>query len=692
MIVDIIYNIALLLSLSIIYATSPSKGLGITLWSRILMGVAIGAAGVLVMANPFELVPGIVFDSRSILISVTGMFFGLVPTLISSIMMAIYRVYLGGGGVYTGVSVITLSAVIGVLWNHFRLRVIVTKPKGLSLEFYLVSLVTHVGMLLCMLLMPKEMVFDVIQAIYLPVLAIYPIGGYLLCMVLFSQRQRLSAVQQLSMSERRFKTMFEQAPLGISLTDTNSGRMLDMNAKFLGLLGRSREQLLATDWMSITHPEDLAQDQLLSARLAKGEIDTFTLDKRYIRPDGTSVWVNMAVAAIQATDSLTRQHLCMITDISERKLSESRILYANTHDYLTDLNNRSHFEGYIRRMDRGNNLPLTVVMSDINGLKLINDAFGRKAGDELLRKVADIIRSKIRGCDYCARVGGDEFILLLPRTTATQAEVIVKRIQDAVSQEKVNNIQGSVSFGVETKSQIKEDVNEVIKKAENDLNRRKLFESPSMRGKAIYTIINTLHEKNPREELHSQRVSALSARMGEVLGMSEKEINELRTIGLLHDIGKIAISESILNKDGKLDEDEWLEMKRHPEIGYRILSSVNDMSDFAEYVLAHHERLDGKGYPKGLSEGSIPLQSRIITIADAYDAMTSERTYRSKISDADAAVEIRRCSGTQFDAGLARVFVERVLCLKWDARSKEASAVAATVQAPGQLSIARVPT
>jgi HD-GYP domain-containing protein (c-di-GMP phosphodiesterase class II) len=133
-------------------------------------------------------------------------------------------------------------------------------------------------------------------------------------------------------------------------------------------------------------------------------------------------------------------------------------------------------------------------------------------------------------------------------------------------------------------------------------------------------------------------------------------------------------------------------MKRHPEIGYRILSSVNDMSDFAEYVLAHHERLDGKGYPKGLSEGSIPLQSRIITIADAYDAMTSERTYRSKISDADAAVEIRRCSGTQFDAGLARVFVERVLCLKWDARSKEASAVAATVQAPGQLSIARVPT
>jgi len=155
---------------------------------------------------------------------------------------------------------------------------------------------------------------------------------------------------------------------------------------------------------------------------------------------------------------------------------------------------------------------------------------------------------------------------------------------------------------------------------------------------------------------------------------------------------RVAISESILNKDGRLDEDEWLEMKRHPEIGYRILSSVNDMSDFAEYVLAHHERLDGKGYPKGLSEGSIPLQSRIITIADAYDAMTSERTYRSKISDAEAAMEIRRCSGTQFDTGLAQVFVEKVLCQKWDARSQEATAVVATAQAPEQLSVARAPT
>jgi diguanylate cyclase (GGDEF)-like protein/PAS domain S-box-containing protein len=664
--IDIIYNIALLLSLSVIYTTVPTREGNDSLISQLAIGLAIGAAGLLVMLNPFLLAPGIVFDSRSILISVTGMFFGFIPTVVSAIMMAVYRIFVGGGGVYTGVMVITLSAAIGIWWNRYRLHRVLRNSKKLGFEFYMVSVITHIGMMFCMLLMPREIVQDVIRAIILPVLLLYPIGGYLLSMLLYNQKQHMQMVKQLEVSEKRFKTMFEQAPLGMTLTDSTTGRLLDVNPKFLSILGLSRDEVLKTDWMSFTHPDDLVEDLAFSSRMIQGEIRSFSMDKRYLRSDGSYLWVSMSVAAIQTEDNLSQQHLCMITDISERKVAEERILYANTHDYLTDLYNRSHFEGYIRRLDRLGNLPITVVMSDINGLKLINDAFGRKVGDELLRKTADIIRLKIRSCDYCARVGGDEIILLFPNTTSAQAEAITKRIQDAVALEKVFNIRGSISFGSETKIHINEDLNEVLKRAENDLNRRKLFESPSMRGKAIYTIINTLHEKNRREELHSQRVSALSVRMGEVLGFSDKQINELRTVGLLHDIGKIAISESILNKEGPLDDDEWLEMKRHPEIGYRILSSVTDMSDFAEYVLAHHERLDGKGYPKGLVEKDIPIQSRIIAIADSFDAMTSERTYRKKVSDKEAIAELRRCAGTQFDMELAKVFVEKVLKTDWD--------------------------
>ena len=141
---------------------------------------------------------------------------------------------------------------------------------------------------------------------------------------------------------------------------------------------------------------------------------------------------------------------------------------------------------------------------------------------------------------------------------------------------------------------------EVFTKAEDYMYKRKLFESSCMRGKTVDTIINTLNEKNKREEQHSVRVSELCKSMGESLGLTERKIHELKTAGLLHDIGKIAIEENILNKPGKLTDDEFKEIKRHPEIGYRILSTVNEMSEIAEYVLLHHEMWNGNGYPKGL--------------------------------------------------------------------------------------------
>jgi HD-GYP domain-containing protein (c-di-GMP phosphodiesterase class II) len=138
------------------------------------------------------------------------------------------------------------------------------------------------------------------------------------------------------------------------------------------------------------------------------------------------------------------------------------------------------------------------------------------------------------------------------------------------------------------------------------------------------------------------------------------QISMLHTAGLLHDIGKIAISEEILNKPGKLAPNEWEEIKRHPDIGYRILGSSYDMLELAECILAHHERWDGLGYPKGLKGLEIPAEARMIAIADAYDAMTSERPYRKPLSKQDALSEIIRCSGSQFDPEIVTVFVEKV--------------------------------
>lgn len=260
-----------------------------------------------------------------------------------------------------------------------------------------------------------------------------------------------------------------------------------------------------------------------------------------------------------------------------------------------------------------------------------------------------------------ARLGGDEFVILLPQTDPNETEQIVKRIKTYALKEKVGSIEISISFGWESKINGDEDIHEIFKKAEDHMYKKKLFEGPSMRGKTIKAIINTLHEKNKREEQHSHRVSALCISMGKALRLPEGEIEELKTVGLLHDIGKIAIEETTLNKQGKLTEDEWAEMKRHPEIGYRILSTVNDMSEMAEYVLCHHEHWNGKGYPKGLKGEEIPFQARIIAVADAYDAMTSERSYRNALPKEVAIEELQKNSGIQFDPKVIKVFIDKVL-------------------------------
>jgi len=194
--------------------------------------------------------------------------------------------------------------------------------------------------------------------------------------------------------------------------------------------------------------------------------------------------------------------------------------------------------------------------------------------------------------------------------------------------------------------------------------KQKLYESPGMRGRTIDVIIKTLHEKNKREEAHSRRVSVLCKELGMALNLTDREVEELKTVGLFHDIGKIAIEEHILNKDGKLDLDEWEQIKRHPEVGYRILSTVNEMAEMSEYVLAHHEKWNGEGYPKGLKREEISIQSRIITIADAFDAMTSERTYRRVLSYDEAVKELKKNAGIQFDPYLVEIFINKVLLRK----------------------------
>lgn len=345
-------------------------------------------------------------------------------------------------------------------------------------------------------------------------------------------------------------------------------------------------------------------------------------------------------------------------DFTEKKRKQEEVLYLSYHDHLTGLYNRRFYEEELQRLDTKRNLPITLVMGDVNGLKLINDSFGHAVGDALLKKAAKIITQGCRGDDIITRVGGDEFVIILPKTDAEEAEHIVQRIRELASKEKVESIDISISLGYDTKHDEEEDIHELYKRVEDKMYKSKLYESSSTRSKTIDLIMNTLYAKYRGERAHSKKVSRLCEAMAVQLALDKDSTNQIKLAGLMHDIGKIGIDEKILNSTQDLNANEWKEIKRHSEIGYRALSSANEFSEIANYVLEHQERWDGKGYPKGLQGEEISLQARIIAVADAFDTMTREKPYRKAMTVDEAVREIKKCAGTQFDPEIAEIFCD----------------------------------
>lgn len=352
-------------------------------------------------------------------------------------------------------------------------------------------------------------------------------------------------------------------------------------------------------------------------------------------------------------------------DITKQQLRYEEMVHISTHDFLTGLNNRRAYTRLLAKLDSEKNYPFGLIKMDLNGLKIYNDTFGHHIGDRALIETANILKKLCNKNEFPSRIGGDEFSIVLPYADEKDVLTFMSRLKKAYGKIQINNMDLSIAMGYYIKENDNFDVDELRKRAENDMYRHKISERKSVKNKAISAIFKTLTDKYAVEKKHSEEVVRLSRLLGEALNFTEDQLKELSIAALFHDIGKISIPDSILNKPGKLTNEEYKIMKTHAENGYEILKAADEYSNLAIYASSHHEKWDGSGYPRGIKGEEIPLLSRVISIADSYETMISDRPYRKGKTKAYAISELIKYAGTQFDPKIAKIFVEKVLKEKW---------------------------
>ena len=383
--------------------------------------------------------------------------------------------------------------------------------------------------------------------------------------------------------------------------------------------------------------------------------------KLLISKKGRELYIEDTAAPIKDMLGKICGMVLVFRDSTEKTKRFKLVEFMSLHDQMTGLYNRRYMFDSIKRLDTKRNLPFSVVYLDINGLKLTNDSFGHEMGDNLIVSVGNEIKEILRSDDIVGRLGGDEFLVLLPKTDIENAAMIAERISKSVSKIKLESLVPSIALGCAVKTKEEQKIDETLKMAEASMYKDKLKSGKIMRNTMVENLMDLMHDRYTITHNHSKKVMDHCEKIANAMGLSQKETVDLKKTAMLHNIGEIVIPASLLNKPDKLSAEEYELIKIHSEKGYQILKSIDEYAALAESVLEHHERWDGKGYPNGLKEGDILLHSRIINIADSYEAMTSDRTYKKGMTKEEAIAELKKCRGKQFDPEIVDIFIEKVL-------------------------------
>ncbi len=453
-----------------------------------------------------------------------------------------------------------------------------------------------------------------------------------------------------------FQTLIDTSPDYIYVKDTKS-RFIAVNKALTRLVGVKAEDFIGKtdfDFFLKKRAEEFFEDEQNVIKNDKPLIGKV----EYVASSSKAIWVSSNKIPWYDNNGKIKGIMGISRDITDQKEAEEKIRYLSFHDTLTGLYNRAYFEEELRRLDTERQLPLTIVMGDVNGLKLMNDAYGHDKGDLLLKKIAAILHESFRKEDVISRWGGDEFIVILPKTFTRDTESIIKRIREKCKKGCSSDMPLSISLGVSTKRSPLEDIEKILKDAEDKMYKNKISESEETHETLINSFKRKLRKRDLRNDKIMNKIQDYAVRIGERLNLSTLKLEELRLLMNLHNIGKLALADEILSKPGSLSKEEWKIVKKLPEIGYRIAESSEQLKPIAEAILSHHEWYNGKGYPRGLKGEDIPILSRISFLVNSFEAMTRDRPYRKKMAYDEAINEIKKYSGVQFDPKITDIFLE----------------------------------
>ncbi|MFP4285900.1 MAG: PAS domain S-box protein [Desulfovermiculus sp.] len=474
------------------------------------------------------------------------------------------------------------------------------------------------------------------------------------------QREAELALQQ---REQWLQHILSVSPVINYILDPEDFAPTWVSPNVYGIIGYTQDEVLRPGWWHENLHEADRQQALhnFSGMLRNGSV---VHEYRFLKKDGSVIWVHDHLRVVRDDQGNAGDIVGAWTDITVRKGYEQQLQYLSLHDQLTGLYNRAYLEAELERLGKSREFPITVISMDLDGLKLVNDTLGHDQGDEHIRACAQILQDTFRASDIVARIGGDEFVALLSKTDLEAGEKLVSRIYarlESYNQKQKSQIPLSLSIGLACAQSARQDLNQVYKQADDFMYRDKLNRGVNARSRIMKALMAALEERDFITSGHALRLEDLCVRLGWQVNLSSSQLSDLNLLAWVHDLGKVGIPDHILFKPGPLNDQEWEIMRQHPEKGHRIAHSSTDLAGIADLILKHHERWDGKGYPLGLAGEDIPIECRILAIADSFDVMTNDRPYRKAISVEHALKELKRCAGTQFDPELVDIFVHMMI-------------------------------